>query len=272
LDHYEIKLDDGKWTNVAQICEYALESLSDGLHIVQVKAVDITKNVMITQTSFTIDATLPTIKAFSPFGTDIELKSDIIISFSEQMDKGSVVINVENITGAITWNEDITEMTLEPSTDFDYETEYKIEVFGKDIIGNHLEPFSWTFTTIELPKITGRIVDENSNPVSSVNITLGSSSEKTNSAGYFTIKTLPGNYEIIIDKTGYLPLKQDVVVTHGKTKNLGVIQITHEQQPDNKNDDNNDKASSEFPWVVIVIIVIIVVLIILGLVIKKIRS
>ena len=78
-------------------------------------------------------------------------------------------------------------------------------------------------------KLTGRIVDENQNPLNDAEIllygtTLGS---YTNSDGYFIIENIPvGNYTIIISMIGYVTYKINIKIDQIGEYNIGDITLT----------------------------------------------
>jgi len=66
LDHYEVRLDNGSWIYVGLNTSYVFMNLTDGEHIVYVKAVDKAENVNISCTSFIIDTASPIIVIITP--------------------------------------------------------------------------------------------------------------------------------------------------------------------------------------------------------------
>ncbi len=66
IDHYEIRIDGGSWTNVGTSTSYDFIGLNDGSHTVNAKALDKTGNEAIDTVTFTTDTTSPTISITSP--------------------------------------------------------------------------------------------------------------------------------------------------------------------------------------------------------------
>ncbi|MEM3382570.1 MAG: Ig-like domain-containing protein [Nitrososphaerales archaeon] len=58
IDHYEVKLDDGSWINVGTDTSHTFSGVSDGSHIVYVKAVDGADNSKIALVDFTVNTSL----------------------------------------------------------------------------------------------------------------------------------------------------------------------------------------------------------------------
>lgn len=63
---YYIKIDDSSWTYIGNESYYYLENLSEGTHIIYIKAVDNVGNVRITTRRLIVDMTPPTIIILSP--------------------------------------------------------------------------------------------------------------------------------------------------------------------------------------------------------------
>jgi hypothetical protein len=66
LAHFEVKVDDLAWENVAYNTSMALTGLSDGVHVVMVKAVDNATNENVTSVTFTVDTTAPWVIIIDP--------------------------------------------------------------------------------------------------------------------------------------------------------------------------------------------------------------
>jgi len=58
IDHYEVKLDEGGWSNIGNNTSYNLTKLDDGSHTVYVKAVDRIGNSIEDSVNFTVDTTV----------------------------------------------------------------------------------------------------------------------------------------------------------------------------------------------------------------------
>jgi hypothetical protein len=102
------------------------------------------------------DWTPPNVDSVSPADsdTDIPISTNISVTFSEQMDTGSVQSafslsdGSNEVSGTFSWSGDT--MTFNPSNDLGYSTLYYVTVGtgAKDISGNYLETiFNSSFTT-----------------------------------------------------------------------------------------------------------------------------
>jgi fibronectin type 3 domain-containing protein len=272
IDHYEIRINNGFWKKLGQVCTYTYKSLPDGIHTVQVKAMDITQNTIIAQVSFTIDATKPKIDYYSPSGNKVSLDSGVHVTFSEEMDRSTVIIFVDGIVGKAIWNND--NVTFEPNNLLDYNTEYNVSVTGSDLLGNPLDKFSWSFTTKKMERIKGQILDENKNPISNAAIFKGLEEiTRTDSNGNFVVEILPGKYTIIITKEGYKNKTMEITIKDGEVENLGeIILIEKQNQPEDPMLEPDNKGSSEFPWILVIIMIIVIVIIIIGVIFNKLRQ
>jgi hypothetical protein len=100
--------------------------------------------------------TLPTVDSVSPAdrSTEINVDDSLIITFTEPMDTGSLVISTgpceeECATYDVIWSENDTVVELIKSNgSFAYKTTYTIEIEADDVNGNEMaEPHEWSFTT-----------------------------------------------------------------------------------------------------------------------------
>ncbi|WP_157505052.1 TonB-dependent siderophore receptor [Dyadobacter beijingensis] len=80
--------------------------------------------------------------------------------------------------------------------------------------------------------LTGHIISFENAPLSQVNVRIQDSefATYTNESGYFMLKNIPaGKYALLVSSTGYIALKQDVVVFAGKTVNHN-LQLSGDQR------------------------------------------
>jgi len=66
IDHYEIQVDSGSWSNVGASTSYTVTSISDGTHTITVKAIDKAGNSAKSSISIMIDTQSPNIEITSP--------------------------------------------------------------------------------------------------------------------------------------------------------------------------------------------------------------
>jgi len=117
-----------------------------------------------------MDVTSPSVVSASPLGTDVDLTSNIVVTFSESMNTEFVenAITITNGTttwdisdGAVIWNATNETMTFDPSFDLDYNTTYCITInnAAEDMAGNQLITYTWNFTIMPEPDTTAPTVD-----------------------------------------------------------------------------------------------------------------
>ena len=66
IDHYEFKLDGGAWTDLGLSTSQPISGLSEGWHIVYVRAVDVNGTALNDSNQFTVDTVAPTLTIVSP--------------------------------------------------------------------------------------------------------------------------------------------------------------------------------------------------------------
>jgi hypothetical protein len=82
IDHYEIRLDEGAWINIGASTNYTFENLSQGVHIIYIRAVDkagnintITHIMNTTQTTTTFTTTVSAITTYTTTITTTETQT-----------------------------------------------------------------------------------------------------------------------------------------------------------------------------------------------------
>jgi parallel beta-helix repeat protein len=174
-----------------------------------------------------VDITPPEVVWYSPQGLDAEQGNAITITFSEDMNASSVVVLVNGVRANGTWDDRafVLGMALE------FESDYQVAVAGEDLSGNALEQFGWTFRTEDRDaQITGRVVDENAQPISGVLLKVGEQEALTNADGRFSLVLSPGIHIMNISAEGYLDQQNLITVEEGGDADLG--NITLERAPD----------------------------------------
>ncbi len=173
-----------------------------------------------------VDITPPEVISYSPQGLDAEQGSSIVVTFSEDMNASSVVVLVNDVQSNGTWDD--RTFTLDLALEF--ESDYQVEVTGQDLSGNAMEQFDWTFRTEDRDaQITGRVIDENAQPISGVLLKVGEQETLTNADGRFSLVLSPGIHIINFSADGYLDQQNLITVEDGGDADLG--NITLERAP-----------------------------------------
>ena len=219
----EIRLDGDPWIDVHGASSLEFNALSDGPHTICVKVRDAAGNVNELVVSFSV-AVPPSISAHSPSGEDAPVDTVIIVTFSEPMNKSSVRVAINGITGNIAWAGNT--ISLVPSIRLSYGASYVVQVYGKDIAGNAVD-CSWAFTTMSRGTIDGVVTDPNGNPLADATVTLGNGlSTMTDSNGHFTFSDVAaGTYDVTVSKAGYRSFTNSITVDDGEIIDLGHLSV-----------------------------------------------
>lgn len=87
---------------------------------------------------------------------DVSLNTNVQVNFSEDVVPSSVAIVLKDgshsITGALEFKNDI-EVSFFPSESLKNDKTYVVEVTAKDLAGNSMAPYSWSFSTRAVPTV-----------------------------------------------------------------------------------------------------------------------
>ncbi|MCX6650113.1 MAG: right-handed parallel beta-helix repeat-containing protein [Methanomassiliicoccales archaeon] len=177
-----------------------------------------------------VDLTAPEVIYQSPQGTSAEHDSAVNVTFSEDMDLGSIAVSVNNITQNGTW----TDRTFTLSMTLEFETDYSVSVIGQDLAGNNLTEFTWTFRT-EGPNATvsGRVLANGSLGLAGVNVTCDNVTVQTDEEGHFSLLLTPGDHTLYFSMEGYRDGNLTVQVLPGEDMDMGDV-IMFEEEPLNE--------------------------------------
>ena len=170
------------------------------------------------------DITPPEIISYAPQGLNAEQGDSITITFSEDMNASTVVVMVNDVTQNGTWN----DRTFELDIGLDFETDYIVTVNGQDLSGNNMTEFSWTFRT-EGPNATvsGRVIDEDGNPLAGVRVVLDGVEAVTGDDGRFSLEVAPGNYSFEFWKDDYTAHTLSIHVLPGEDQDIGDMEMVY---------------------------------------------
>jgi hypothetical protein len=259
LDSVEISINGGEWISVAEN-SYALRNLTDGSYTVAIRATDVAGNVGIAFAVFSVDNIAPT-ATISPSGDNVAISSVIVVEFSEAMNTSSVMITVEgfdSVTGTVSWNGNVATFT--PSSALPYNSGYTVNVTGKDLAGNMMNPDGYeTFTTMKDEcTISGIVKDADGNAVANATVTLSNGvSTTTDVNGYFELTAVPsGSYTLTITKDGFQTVTQTVSTEAGETTDLATLSIAKTASA------NGDDGS--MLWIAGAFVVLVAALLIVG--------
>jgi hypothetical protein len=224
IDHYEVRVDGGSWTSVARSTSHAFGSLTEGPHTVEVKIFDGSGNTATASVTFTVDMSTPSVLSHGPTGSDVGGDALITVGFSEAMDRDSVQITINGVTGNMYWEGN--NLTFTPTGGLPYATQYTVTVTGKDMVG-HDVTYQWTFSTTSMGLIQGRVLDRNGNPLAGATVTLDNGpSVVTNETGYFSFQAQAGEHKITISKIGYDTRTSTVTISSGQIAAMGDVKVS----------------------------------------------
>jgi hypothetical protein len=298
---YSCTPDCGGWSEIWTVSgdevtyQHSNDFEDSTIHTFQITAgTDLGGNALEGTTSFsfeTKDMTKPEVTLTSPVknAQDILINTKVSITFSEPMDESSVegAITAPFSYGTPSWNGN--RITLTPSEDLDYSTEYTVSV-GKgasDLAGNQMaSKYTLRFTTeaddtnhepvVIVSSPNNDEVDESviiawsatDSDEDLISITLYYDTDTDDSSGLTLIKSSlsnSGSYEwdtSDIDDGDYYIY---VVASDGdleKGAYSGKLTIAHPEEPDNNGGDNTDGTgpskgdeSDSFPMILLVLII-----------------
>ncbi len=222
LDQMWTSLDGGVWVERdISTLEVSFTGLADGVHDVRLRLTDAAGNTNTTSASFLVDTTAPTITEY-PTGTNVPTNAGIKVNFSEEMDIGTVTIDVSGVSGTTSWNGH--NLTLTPSQPLAHSHSYTVSVHGKDLAGNPVSG-QWTFSVVANGTMYGKITDSKGRPIANATITAGGKSVTSDADGMFVINLVDGDYNVTITKDGKFLANVTATSVAGEGLDLGSIAV-----------------------------------------------
>ncbi len=223
---YFISIDGGDWLDMSLNTSHSFTSLSDGGHVITVKAQDNAGNWNQRSVTFVVDTVAPAVTAHSPTGSGVSISTSmsasIGVSFSETMNSSSVRIFVNGANGTLSSSDN---KTFTSSFALTYDLSCTVIVTGKDLAGNHVE-YSWSFITMKKEGfIEGVIRNAAGDYIANATVTLSNGmTATTDSSGHFMFSNVTaGSYVLKVEKDGFQSFSQNVSSTAGQINNLGSI-------------------------------------------------
>jgi hypothetical protein len=206
----------------ANATNYAIVGLSEGIHTINVTAVNGQGIPVFQKVSFTVDTITPTIEVNGPTGNEVSTRPTIMVKFSEAMDKTVTDIVLVGVTGTTTWNG--STATFVPASTLLGNNSYTVNLVGTDLAGNALAMTTWTFTTADVGTISGTIMDTGGIPVANATVTLTNMTSsmsdgiaritETDAVGNYAFYDIAlGDYTLTVTKDGYNSTTSNVSMT-----------------------------------------------------------
>jgi len=207
---------------------YLLKDLEEGVHTYRLYTFDAAGNSAFIDWKLHVDRTPPEIVYYEPIGLSGESRPEITVTFSEEMSKGSVLINVMDVLTGDTLNGDLiwSDMTIifTPRSMLEYGRNYQVTARGVDLAGNELMMFRWTISAIGGANISGKVYSAEGKPMTGILVRLDSGvSTRTDGSGNFRFLVPPGTYRVIVDHDNYEKREFVVTVESGQTADLSLI-------------------------------------------------
>lgn len=154
FDHATVAENDGLAGSVSTPITVSTSNWSEGRNYLEVVAVDKAGNIETRGFFFEIDATKPRVLATEPKdgASGVSLSRHIYLDFSEHMyaSKTFEGITIEPNIGWTPHWVSTTQLEITPSRDWDLNQTYTVTVTGlKDKVGNDIETYTFSFTTLE---------------------------------------------------------------------------------------------------------------------------
>lgn len=146
LGYANYSIDGGEFQNLTPSFKINTTGWPEGIHIIEVFAIDLIGNNESVVFVFNVDNSPPEVIYTSPKGDEeeVELNTSIIFKFSEVMDKDSVenAISISPFVNyTLSWSFDNQSIRITPVSDLKNDTIYTVVIStsAKDIAGNGLE-------------------------------------------------------------------------------------------------------------------------------------
>ena len=222
---YCYRLDSGSWSGLSSALDVTLTSLAQGEHTLYVQVRDVAGNVNTSSVTFTIDSVAPTISAFGPEGSNVDTNSNLTATFSEAMNRTSVVFTVGMVEGTLSWTGD--QVTFTPAAALEHLGTYIVSISGKDVAGNPVSK-AWTIVTDAYQgSLIGVLRDSDGVILANTLITLSNGQNTTTDAnGSFEFPNLaPGHYNMTVSREGYNDLTVGATVGLDQVMDMGAVHV-----------------------------------------------
>ncbi len=151
IDHFEMKKDEGGWSDIGEAAEYTVTDLVDGLHTIHIRAVDKAGNQDTDQVSFEVDATPPELSITYP-GSYETISNDTVSIEWTASDPESGIERIEISLDNQSWNQldpDKRSYTYSSLSD----GEHTVDLRAVDTVENYrVESVSFSVLTGEKDK------------------------------------------------------------------------------------------------------------------------
>ncbi len=260
-----LSIDGNNWIPVDREGGHIQYFDSEGAHIISIRATNIAGYEFIDSVEFIIDTIPPKVSYHYPVGNDVSIDTPIFFEFSEEMNRSSVEIFVNQWSSSAAWEGDRAYFL--PPRDFYYGTEVYVDVRGRDLAGNELESFNYEFKITEKGEVKGRVVDQFFNPIKGALITFDNGQEvETASDGTFSMQISRGGHNLLVEKEGYEPKRAYANAVAGDVEDIGDIILISEEGPDDEDSKNRG------PMLISILVSLVLLALIIALIFVMVRK
>lgn len=200
IDHSEVKLDGGSWISTGTATNYTFTNVTEGSHMITVRAFNGAGNTSETSVSFGVDVTPPSISIASPTNATIFSSSSVLISWSG-FDTVSGIDHYEVRLNAGSWL-DVQTSTTHTFTNLDDGTHMAyVRVFDKG--ANVKEASVNFFVDTTSPSISITSPANGSELKSSDVVIIWSGSDQTSGIDHYEVRIDDGSWTNIGSQTTY---------------------------------------------------------------------
>jgi parallel beta-helix repeat protein len=204
-----IQVDTGAWTDLG-VVDHVDITLSEGQHLITLRATDRAGNTDEETIDIIIDTIAPSVIGRGPDGPYEPLQQRIWFILSEDANSSSVHLWVNGVDVNVDRNGTYwgaSEILLSNRT-------YLLEVEAKDVAGNVMPRYSWTFSTTALVTVSGIVLDQEGKPIVGAKVSIGPVVGTTDSNGSFDLQVLAGPSHLIITAPGQQDTEMDLNVSN----------------------------------------------------------
>ncbi len=245
MEKVEFRIDSENWTagseDGAQV-----HNLSEGEHTLDLRVFDTEGTTAEATSRFTVDLTAPELVSASHQGTSAPARGPIEITFSEPI--GNTVITLDGEPTVLEIDGNVVSIIMDDITGG---ADYRFEIDAEDLAGNTFTG-ELSFTTAQKGKVTGRIVDEEGNPIEGARVVFDTGEEAvTDENGEFSVDVPDGQRTAIVyDKDGNEIGTFDIDVVGGQDNDSG----DHTVEP--------KESEGTFPWWILILIALVILVLI----------
>jgi parallel beta-helix repeat protein len=247
-------------------------TMTSGQHSFKLTVMDRAGRQTVGYVNLTVDTVAPTIVARTPSVANAGVNDKISFRFSETVNSTGMSVLVNGLESAPSLN----GTTYEVSKTLVGGTDYTIRIAGaKDIAGNAMEAFTWSFKVVSGEQspgkfvISGTMVDKNGQAVSGALVSVGGQTLATNDQGQFSVYLGSGEQQLHVTAPGMVEFIKDLSVT--SDQQLG--QLTIIAVADSPGQDGVAPAAGDItPFLIIGMVVALGAVIALIVIVKKRRS